>query len=576
MDKGILPPELKSIEQLFTPDAVFSVPLYQRSFAWGPDETTELWEDVLSAMDRGAEYFLGTVVLQTVGPASYEIIDGQQRLACLSMLFAAVRALFKSAGDPRDERIFISFLGARDFSKDAQPRPKLVLNRTNNETFVQYVVQTEPIEVVTEALKSKGLHESNRLLLEAYRFFLDRVAGAASAKGSDSEPFVVSLIDTVRSSVKFITIPVAGAEDAHLFFESLNARGKELAISDLVKNRLYFEAGGQILRAQALWEQMENQLANRPIPEYLRHYWIAKKAEESSLNVREKHLYRTIADHVKDKEAATLKLLTDIANSARDYAAISDLRLWPDDPSYGDEFEGTLNEMRLFRVTQCNPLLLNAIQVFTSPKAIARVFRIVANFSFRYFIVGNQSPGNLERESAKIALGIRSGSISKPADVAAAFLGINPDNVFRADFSLASFPPSRARMARYLLAKVSNHMSATASATGAELVTNPNAKSVTLEHVLPQSLPPAWTSQFPKGVSPSDYVHRIGNLTLLLKKPNSDAADKSFGDKRKSALDGSSLPINKMFSKASKWTNVEIEKRQDELAKVALEVWKLD
>jgi len=576
MDQGILPPELKSIEQLFTPDAVFSVPLYQRSFAWGPDEIDELWEDVLSALTRKAEYFLGTIVLQSVGSASYEIIDGQQRLACLSMLFSAVRALFKAAGDSRDERIFVGFLGARDFVKDAQPRPKLVLNRTNNETFVQYVVQTEPLDVVTEALKAKGLHASNKLLLEAYRFFLEHVASAASAKGSESESFIVTLIDTLRSSVKFITIPVAGAEEAHLFFESLNARGKELAISDLVKNRLYYEAGTQIQRAQALWEQMENQLASSPVPEYLRHYWIAKRAEVSALNVREKHLYRAIAAHVKDKEAATLRLLADLASSSRDYAAISDFALWPDEPAYADEFEYALDDLRLFRVTQCNPLLLNAIQRFANPKAIARVFRIVANFSFRYFIVGNQSPGNLERESAKIALGIRNGSITKPAEVAHAFLAINPDSVFRADFALASFRPGRARMARYLLAKMSNHMATTASKTGAELVTNPSAKSVTLEHVLPQSLPAAWTSHFSKGASASDYVHRIGNLTLLLKKPNSEAADKSFSEKRKVALDASSLAINKVFAKASLWSDTEIDQRQEELAKVALQVWKLD
>ena len=575
MEKGILPPELNSIEQLFTPDAVFRVPQYQRSFSWGHDETEELWEDVLSSMKRKSEYFLGTVVLQTIGPSIYEIIDGQQRLTCLSMLFASIRALFKSADDPREERIFINFLGARDFTKDAQPKPKLVLNRTNNETFLQYVIRTELLEIIIEALKSKKLHESNKLLLEAYKYFLERVFTSSSERGVESESFIVSLINTLRSSLKFITIPVADSEDAHLFFESLNARGKELAISDLVKNRLYFEAGPQLQRAQDLWEQMENQLVNRPIPEYLRHYWIAKKADESLLNVREKHLYKTIADHVKDKETATIKLLSDITSSSKDYASINDIRLWPDDPFYGDEFEDSLKELQLFRVTQCNPLLLNAIQIYSRPKDIARVFKIVANFSFRYFIIGNQSSGNLERESAKIALGIRNGSISDPKDVGLAFLLINPDKTFQSDFSLASISPSRARMARYLLSKISNFMSASSSKTGGELITNPNAKSVTLEHILPLSLPSSWISTFPKEVVPSDYVHRIGNLTLLLKKTNSESADKSFLKKRELAFDISSLHINKMLSKNQKWTNVEIEKRQDELSMIALQVWKI-
>lgn len=132
-----------------------------------------------------------------------------------------------------------------------------------------------------------------------------------------------------------------------------------------------------------------------------------------------------------------------------------------------------------------------------------------------------------------------------------------------------------ARTARHLLARISNHMSASTSKTGAELVTNPNAKSITLEHVLPQGFGHAWKGAFSKGVDPSEYVHRIGNLTLLLQKPNSEAADKCFADKRTLALDQSSLPINKMFSKYSTWGDVDIDKRQADLAKVALEVWKL-
>jgi uncharacterized protein with ParB-like and HNH nuclease domain len=66
MQNGILAPELKSIEELFAGDVHFSVPRYQRSFAWTADETEELWEDLISAVNRGGEYFLGTIVLCVV------------------------------------------------------------------------------------------------------------------------------------------------------------------------------------------------------------------------------------------------------------------------------------------------------------------------------------------------------------------------------------------------------------------------------------------------------------------------------------------------------------------------------
>ena len=360
-----------------------------------------------------------------------------------------------------------------------------------------------------------------------------------------------------------------------MFFESLNARGKELAVSDLVKNRLYSEAGSQVSRAQQLWEQMESDLMRRPIPEYLRHFWIAKKADSKSLSVREKQLYRMVAQAIKGKKTAAIKLLVDLATSAKDYARLSDYSLWPDADAYDTSFEESLNDLRLFRVTQCNPLLLNAIQHFKSPKEVARTFRIVANFSFRYFIIGNQSPGNLERVSAGIAYDIRTGKYLASKGIAEALRAINPDANFRSDFALATMAKSRARIARYTLTKLTNHMARVSKASGAEQVANPDAKQVTLEHVLPQNFGPAWRSGFSTAADPSDYVFRIGNLTLLTAKVNRDAADASFSDKKRLALKKSTLAINSSFLALKQWGDKEIEQRQVEMAKTALEVWKL-
>ena len=575
METGILPPDLRSIAQLFTGDVRYMVPKYQRSFAWGPDEIEELWEDLLSAVNRGGDYFVGTIVLHKKGNEPQEIIDGQQRLACISMIFSAIRNVFLAAHDDRSEQLSIAFLGAKDFTRDAPVNPKLVLNQINNETYVNFIISSRNLNEIDGALKNKSLHKSNRLLLQAYRYFLGNISLEVAKKGTNSDDFLVPLIDSLRNSVKLITIPVTSEEDANLFFESLNARGKELAISDLVKNRLYSEAGDQVNRAQQLWEQMESELARRPIPEFLRHFWIAKKIDAKGFIVREKQLYRMIAQDVKGKRTATLKLLTDLASSARDYAKISDYNLWPDDNAYDLSFEEILSELRLFRVTQCNPILLNAIQHFQSPKDIVKTFRIVSNFSFRYFIIGNQSPGNLEKVSNSIAAGIRTGKYPSPKEVADEFRAINPDATFRADFELAVMPKTRPRLARYTLSRLTNFMSKQSSKTGGEQIANPDAKQVTLEHVLPQSPSQSWRGDFSGKVDSTEYIYRIGNLTLLTTKVNHDAGNKSFMDKQKLALNDSSLAINHFFRNLTKWGEQNIEQRQKELAKIATELWKL-
>jgi uncharacterized protein with ParB-like and HNH nuclease domain len=570
---GILAPELKSIQDLFAGNTKFSVPRYQRSFAWTEDEREELWEDLFGAVDRSGEYFLGTVVLHRTDSET-GIIDGQQRLACITMLFSAIRNVFLSQKDNRALMVEQGFLGARGFERDAALTPKLALNKTNNETFLQYVLASQDQSVIDQKLKDKQLHPSNRLLLEAYKYFLGKIAKEASARGTKADDFLVLLLETLSKKLKLIAIPVISDEDANLFFESLNARGKELAISDLVKNRLYLEAGHKVTRVEQLWEHMEKDLTTRTsVPEFLRHYWIAKKTEKDGANVREKHLYRLIAADIKGKQNDAIALAKDLDKSAADYARISDYSLWSDDPAYDQAFDESISDLRLFRVTQMNPLLLNAIQQFSRASEIAKTFRIIANFAFRYFIVGNQSPGNLEKLSATIAYEIRARVYTSPKHIADALRAVNTDPTFRSDFTLKAMDGKR--IARYTLARINNHLTKQASPSGGEQITNPNAKELTLEHVLPQDTPTSWTGAFTKGVDRSSYVYRVGNLTLLRTRPNRDAADKSFASKKKLALDASTLKINEYFRGTTKWTDREIEQRQEGLAKAALEVWKL-
>ena len=574
MKSEILPPELKSIQELLAGDSRYYVPKYQRSFAWTADEVEELWDDVLSAMGRRAEYFLGTIVVQKKGAGKFEIIDGQQRLACLSMIFSSIRNALTSRSDDRQELVFSDFLGSRGYVRNALPSPKLELNKINNETYVSFVIRSQNLDDIRTELRKKNLHISNKLLLEAYAFFMQEVTAQVGAKGTRYDEFVEPLIDCLRTSFKLITIPVLTEEGANLFFESLNARGKELAVSDLVKNRLYSEAGDQVGRAQHMWEQMEIDLGRRPIPEYLRHFWIAKKADEKSLLVREKKLYRAIVSEVKGKKARTIQLLQDLTKSAGDYAKITDYSLWEDDPAYDKNFDDALTELVMFRVSQCYPMLLNAIQLFNRPKEVAKVFRVVANFSFRYNIIGKQSPGNLERISGKIAYGIRTGAINSPRGVSDALRGVNPDSTFRADFELAVMPKSRAKVARYTLAKLNNYL-VQVKRKRSELVVNPDEKKVNLEHVLPQKGGASWLTGVAKSGDIDGLVNRLGNLTLLTKKINHEIANKSFAEKKRLGFANSDLLINDYIKVARSWGSAEIEERQNRLAALAVHVWKI-
>jgi uncharacterized protein with ParB-like and HNH nuclease domain len=92
------------IKKIFSDDFVFTIPLYQRAYAWTAEQSEELLQDLLRAMDAYKDsiedlspYFLGSIVLIKEDDNSMaEVIDGQQRLTTLTMLLSALRGLIKN------------------------------------------------------------------------------------------------------------------------------------------------------------------------------------------------------------------------------------------------------------------------------------------------------------------------------------------------------------------------------------------------------------------------------------------------------------------------------------------------
>ncbi len=92
------------LQKVFSTDFDFFIPLYQRPYAWTTKETGELLGDLLDNMgDLGTPveetnpYFLGSIVLVKGDNPKSDVVDGQQRLTTLTILFSAVRTFLAPA-----------------------------------------------------------------------------------------------------------------------------------------------------------------------------------------------------------------------------------------------------------------------------------------------------------------------------------------------------------------------------------------------------------------------------------------------------------------------------------------------
>lgn len=108
-------PKKEYIAELLGKDGQrFVIPEYQRPYRWGKDECETLWSDILSVFGDGREieeYFLGSIVAYQNKKGELEIIDGQQRITTLTLLF---RAFYESL---KTEKEFAKGDYEKDFGK---------------------------------------------------------------------------------------------------------------------------------------------------------------------------------------------------------------------------------------------------------------------------------------------------------------------------------------------------------------------------------------------------------------------------------------------------------------------------
>jgi uncharacterized protein with ParB-like and HNH nuclease domain len=96
-----------TIGEILIGENQYRVPTYQRDFAWTVDDVETLWDDITGSIKNNSkEYFIGAIVTsRTDDPKKWDIVDGQQRLTALSMIFAAIANAWSLRGDTKREEI---------------------------------------------------------------------------------------------------------------------------------------------------------------------------------------------------------------------------------------------------------------------------------------------------------------------------------------------------------------------------------------------------------------------------------------------------------------------------------------
>ena len=269
------------LSKIFSSEFNYNIPSYQRPYAWTIQETGILFDDLYDFYkneDKEENYFLGSIVLikQDDDPKS-DVIDGQQRLTTLTILFAII-AHSLSDSDDRDEfKNYINEKGIK--SQGIKPKPRLRIRERDNGFFKDYVQELKIDELTSLNPESQDTEAKANIIRNAQ--ILQQKIKDTFANEADIFAFSSFLVQ--RCYIVVVSTP--SQQSAFRIFSVMNSRGMNLLATDIIKSDVI----GKINEDNRddytdKWEEIETQLGRDDFNDlfgYIRMIKMKCKAKKS-------------------------------------------------------------------------------------------------------------------------------------------------------------------------------------------------------------------------------------------------------------------------------------------------------
>lgn len=406
----------KSIGGLFSCKKQFVIPRFQREYTWGKIELNEFLDDILSRIEANedgsldtSEYFWGSLLL--VGDLDdqkilgVDVVDGQQRITTMTIFLSVIAKMFAK----EKEKGLADALWEYVIGKDTDTKEFAILKNETPKPFFQFIIQ----KLDEEKIDPKNTEEER--ILAANKFFKQHLSRTGIKKRlvrlskiKASEQNYIDILKAVRDQLLrsfVICISTTDEKYANMIFEILNAKGKELANVDLIKNAIFEQLDDEVPAdtAKELWLSIRNNLCSRgqriEFATFYRHFWIAYYGK-----VQDNKLYSEFNKRIKKSDESYLRFLKDLDDASELYCALLKPSL-SEDFNNQKEYNFFITEMsainNVFGIVQIRPVALSLLYLhnhteFLSRKAFRNICKGLSAFHLMYNAIASRRTSSLE------------------------------------------------------------------------------------------------------------------------------------------------------------------------------------
>lgn len=550
----------KPLFRVFSNDFAFSIPAYQRPYAWTREQASELLTDLLSFLGDEPEsiteanpYFLGSIVLiKSEDAPEADVVDGQQRLTTITILLSVLRSYLSA-----EKASFITkyIYQEGNLFEGAENCYRLKLRPRDEEFFRKYIQDGKSLDPLFE-LDSSQLPDSQRNIQANAKYFDEELKKI-------SEKELEKFVQYLMTRCFLVVVSTPDLNSAYRIFSVLNSRGLDLSLTDLLKSEIIGEIPlSRQDRYTKIWEDEEEDLGRETFQELFAHIrMIYRKAKlrETALNEFRKYIQpqkepQKFIDEVLKPYSDALEIIkTANYQSDREAEPINSLFRW-------------LNQIE--NSDWVPPAILYFSKNSQAPDKLKHFFADLERLAAGLMILRADINYRIDRY-AKLLAAIEEASDLDAPDSPLQLTSNEMDRIIETldgDLYLIR------RIRQYVLLRLDSALS--------EGEASYDYSVITVEHVLPQnpSKGSTWFTWFPDEKERSQYVHRIGNLVLLSRRKNSEAQNYDFDRKKEKYFDsqrGVPFILTSQVLRQSEWTPAVIQQRQASSLQTLRRLWRL-
>ncbi len=549
----------------------YMIPRFQRPYSWTQENISDFWTDTI--VDSDTDYFIGSIVVFDTGNDTFGIVDGQQRMSTVSMVLCALRNTLHAEGFEGLAKAVHKLIERADINN----KPRFVLSTESSYPYFQEYIQKYG---VPDMQVQVGEEEKDiaRVFGQICQYIEETVGSIKSDPTLNDEGKRKGIQDKLTSirdkllNLKIIFIELDNEDDAYTIFETLNTRGKDLNVADLVKahlTRLLPAKNVGVDTPKMRWEQVLNTIegssAEIDIVGFLHHYWLSKY-EYATV----KKLFKEIKKRVKKDTAQSF--LNELVKDAETYREIHEVTHtnWTIEQQ---RIRDALDAFTLFRIRQQVPMVLSIMRNYKAnklkKKEVERILTAIENFHFIFTAVTSQrSSGGISQMYASSARTLANAATRDEMkgvlkNLHGKLKGKVPTyQEFEVNFKEMKYSndyTKQKKLVKYILRRVHEHLNEGVAA---------DYEKMTIEHITPQG-------EYATGSIDHEHMAQLGNLILVPQDLNEKLGDKSFPEKRK-ILNECNVKLDDVIGSNSSWASPQIEQRTNWLAELCYnKIWEI-